>query len=132
MRKMHRRYVVLSLPVLLAAPLVALAHGPEKGPRGGVMADAGDYHLELIVGDGVLSLGVTDGEGKPVDTEGATGSAFVLANKKNTKLELAPGGGNLLRGKGDFKKAKGMKVVVLVTLPGRKPVRARFTPGAAE
>ena len=27
---------------------------------------------------------------------------------------------------------KGMKVVVLVTLPGRKPVRARFTPGAAE
>ena len=43
-------------------------------------------------------------------------------------VALTPVRDNLLAGEGDFTAARGMRVVVVLTVPGQKPAQARFTP----
>jgi hypothetical protein len=119
------RFAVALLLVFFSAH-AALAHGAKTGPHGGPLQDAGNYHLELVVQRGELTLYVMDGDNKPVSTDGATASAIVLANKKTTRVALTPAGGNAMKGKGNLGEADNMKAVVSLTLAGQKPVRARF------
>jgi hypothetical protein len=104
----------------------ALAHSGWIGPNGGQVQEVSEYHLELVAGEGVLTIYVTGGNGSPVASEGATGSALVLANKEKATVTLSPGGGNVITGQGDFALADGMKVVVTVNLAGGEKLRARF------
>ncbi len=113
---------------LLCLSVAARADGPAIGPNGGQVKDAGKYHLELTVKDSALMVYVTGSKHAKVATEGAAGSATVLAGKNTSTVKLDPGGENVLRGSGGFQSASGMKVVVSVTLPGQPPVQARFTP----
>lgn len=114
----------------VAAPGAALAHGPTSGPHGGAMADAGSYHVEFTVEGDDVKLYVSDGDGKPLDVEGAKAEATVLADKKAHKITLSPAGppagDNLLKGRAALGGAGGLKAVVVLTMPGQKPVQARF------
>ncbi|SMH61568.1 hypothetical protein [Azospirillum agricola] len=113
--------------VLFAAPASALAHGPSVGPHGGPVADAGAYHAELIVQGSEVVLYVTDGSDKPVDVTGAKAEATILANKQTQKVVLEPAGDNTLKGKANLTETPdGIKVVTALTMPGQKPVQARF------
>ncbi len=104
----------------------ALAHSGTTGPNGGQVQEVSGYHLELVAGEGELTIYVTGGDGSPVASEGATGSALVLVNKEKAKVTLSPGGDNVIKGQGDFALADGMKVVVTVNLAGGEKLRARF------
>ena len=119
---------VVFAATLLCLSLSARANGPAIGPHGGQVKDAGKYHLELVVKDATLTVYVTGSKDAKVATQGASGSATVLAGKGTSNVKLEPSGENVLAGSGDFQPAPDMKVVVSVTLPGQPPVQARFTP----
>lgn len=99
------------------------ADEPPIGPNGGQIKDAGKYHLELVVKDSALTLFVTGGKNAKVATKGATGTATVLAGKASSSVKLEPCGENALAGSGSFRAAPDMKVVVSLTLSGRRRYR---------
>ena len=127
-----------TLATLLAATLLlpslpAIAHtddvlDAQKAPNGGQMRMAGAYHFELVVKPGQLTVYVTDHGGKKIPTQGASGTATVLAGKGRTSIKLSPAGDNLLKGSGQFSATPDMKVVVSITQPGKTAEQARFTP----
>jgi hypothetical protein len=112
------------LVVLALSPSAAYSHEPAA--HGGLIAEAGTHHLELVVGEGELVVYVTDAENAPVETNGAQGTAVVLSNRQQTSVNLAPGGQNTLRGTGPFERSSGMRIVVTVSLPGTPALQARF------
>lgn len=123
------RTLLFAASLAIAAPM-ALAHeGPHQAQHGGqVVVAGGHHHLELVAKDGEITLYVRDEDHKPDTTKGLAATATVLAAGKQETVKLEPHGGNVLKGKGRFVVAKGMRVVVSLTLPEHKPVTARFTP----
>lgn len=109
-------------------PLAARAHEARRGPNGGQKVDVGTNHAELVAAGNTLRLFLFDGADKPIPAVGATAQAIILAGGRQATIALAPGGGNVLSGTGDFTAARGMRAVVTLTLPGQRPVQARFTP----
>jgi len=123
---------LLLAATLAAIPAAAFADGPKIGPNGGARTDAGPYHAELVLkGDDVV-LYVTDAADKPVDVTGAKAEATILANRQTQKVALAPAGANALKGQANLGGAHdSVKVVTALTMPGQKPVQARFEMGHA-
>jgi hypothetical protein len=123
---------IILAAALFAAPVTAFADGPKIGPNGGARTDAGPYHAELVLKGNDVVLYVTDGSDKPVDVTGAKAEATILANKQTQKVALEPAGANTLRGQANLGESPdGVKVVTALTMPGQKPVQARFEMGHA-
>lgn len=119
--------VILFAAALSAIPAAAFAHGPSTGPHGGPMADVGAYHAELVVQGNDVALYLTDGLDKPVDITGTKAEATILANKQTQKVALEPAGANALKGQAKLSDSHdGVKIVTTLTIPGQKPVQARF------
>ena len=119
------KIVLLSAALLL--PAAVLAHGEKIGPNGGVIEDAGKYHVELVVKADELRAFVTGEGSAKVDTRGAEASATVLAGKEKLTLKLLPAGGNALAGAGKFDTRTGVKVVLSLALPGQPAASGRFS-----
>ena len=115
------------LSAALSLPAAALAHGERTGPNGGVVEDAGKYHVEVVMKADELRAFVTGAGGAKVDTKGAEASATVLLGKEKLTLKLAPSGGNALAAGGKFDTRAGAKVVLSLTLPGQPAVSGRFS-----
>lgn len=123
---------LLLAAALFTAPATAFADGPKIGQNGGQRADAGPYHVEVVLKGNDVVLYVTDGADKPVDVTGAKAEATILANKQTQKVALEPAGGNALKGQANLGGAHdSVKVVTALTMPGQKPVQARFEMGHA-
>ncbi|MFP5512968.1 MAG: hypothetical protein ACLGJC_07795 [Alphaproteobacteria bacterium] len=123
---------LLVAATLFVAPATAFADGAKIGPHGGPRADAGPYHAELVLQGNDVVLYVTDGADKPVDVTGAKAEATILANKQTQKVALEPAGANALKGKANLGESHdSVKVVTALTMPGQKPVQARFEMGHA-
>ena len=123
---------IILAAALFAAPVTAFADGPKIGPNGGARTDAGPYHAELVLKGNDVVLYVTDGSDKPVDVTGAKAEATILANKQTQKVALEPAGANTLRGQANLGESHdSVKVVTALTMPGQKPVQARFEVGHA-
>jgi len=123
---------LLLAAALFAAPAMAFADGPKIGPNGGARADAGPYHVEVVLKGNDVVLYVTDAADKPVDVAGAKAEATILANKQTQKVALEPAGGNTLKGQANLGGAHdSVKVVTALTMPGQKPVQARLDMGHA-
>lgn len=126
--------------LLLFAGSSAFAHSDEyldtqKTPNGGQQRMAGIYHFELVVAkdskearDNPVIVYVTDHANAKIPTVGAGGTATILANKQKASVTLVPDGGNRLKGVGKYASTPDMKVVVSVTVAGKAPEQARFTP----
>ena len=119
--------IVLVLTAALWLPAAALAHGEKIGPNGGVVEDAGKYHVELVLKNDGLRAFVTDAKDVKVDTKGAAATAIVLVGKEKATVKLVPAGGNALAAGGKFDAGAGAKVVVSLTLQGQPAAQARFT-----
>ena len=52
----------------------------------------------------------------------------MLIGGKNYTVALAPAGGNILKGSGQFTAAKGMRVIVKTNKVGGESFQARLTP----
>lgn len=118
----------LLLASLTLAPFAARAHEPRRGPNGGQKVDMGTNHAELLAAGNTLRLFLFDGADQPIPAAGVTAQAVVLAGGRQATVTLAPADDNALAGTGDFLAAPGMRAVVTLTLPGQRPVQARFTP----
>ena len=120
-----RPFALLSLILSLFLAIPALADGPDKGPRGGKLTDAGAYHLELLVQGKQASVYLYGSENKPVKLEGATGSLLILVGGKQETLALTPKE-EALNGMMNLEPGKGLKAVVTINLPGEKPLQVRL------
>ena len=104
-------------------------------PHGGQLRMASIYHFELVVAkdsqqakDNPVVVYVTDHAGAKVSTAGAKGTVTMLAGKSKTTVNLSPDGDNALKGSGNYASTPDLKAVVSVTLAGKNPEQARFTP----
>ena len=43
-----RLKTIVTIAAMLSAPSIVLAHGPKVGANGGVQADAGNFHVEVV------------------------------------------------------------------------------------
>lgn len=118
-----------SIAAALGLPAVAFSqhsHSHAHKPlHGGVVVEASDVDFELVAKADAVTLYVRD-HGKPIDLKGATGKIVLLSGTDKVEAALAPVEGNALQAKGAFKVSPGTKAVSTVTLPGKKPITARF------
>ena len=114
------------LSAVLFLPSAVFAHGGKTGPNGGVVEDAGKYHVELVVKADELRAFVTGAGDAKVDTKGAQATATLLLGKEKLTLKLVPAGGNVLAAGGSFDMRAGAKVVLSLTMPGQPAVSGRF------
>lgn len=115
--------------ILIAALLLvtaAFAHGPNKGPNGGVQVDAGNNHVELVTKDLVVTVYLYDENDKPVDANGAKATGIFVIDGKAQRVELKPEGGNKLSGTSAVTLPDALKGAVQITLPSGKGVQAKF------
>lgn len=132
--------ILFAVLALTGAATTALAHDDAtmntmKSANGGQLRMAGIYHYELVVvmeaNDlkvNPLLVFVTDHAGLKIPTAGAIGTATILVGKQKSTVALKPDGDNRLKSIPQYAATPDMKVVVSITLPGKQPEQARFTP----
>ena len=110
--------------LILALP--ALGHDMAKGPNGGRVAQAGDYHVELVVRSNVIEVFLTDTGDKPVPPAGFKGVAILMVAGKSARIVLEPAGDTRLSGKAANDLPAQPKGVVQITAPNGKTAQAKF------
>ena len=110
--------------LILALP--ALAHELAKGPNGGRVAQAGDYHVELVARSNVIEVFLTDSGDKPVPPVGFKGVAILLIAGKSARIALEPAGDTRLSGRTASDLPAQPKGVVQITAPNGKTAQAKF------
>ena len=79
-------------------------HGDHKhthptAQHGGVLEDVGEYHVELVVKDGTVSLHVRDHDAKDAATDGFKATVLITAGSQRVgPIELKSAGGNKMDG----------------------------------
>ena len=109
--------------VLMASS--ALAHDA-KGRHGGRVADAGNYHVELVANGDAVEVYLTDHDNKPLPPAGYKGVAILSASGKSVRIVLAPADAAKLTGKAETALPAQLKGVVQITPPNGKTVQAKF------
>jgi hypothetical protein len=115
----------LLIGALLIGPGSAWAH-EAKGTHGGRIADAGSYHVEIVVKSDVVDVFVSDAGEKPVATSGFKGTAILVAGGKSQRVVLAPVDGARLSGSATAALPGQPKGVVQLTAPDGKTIQAKF------
>jgi hypothetical protein len=120
------KHILLATVATLWAT-ASLAHGPDKGPNGGVQVDAGSsHHIELVAKDTTLAVYIYDRNDKPIDAHGAKATGIFVIDGKSQRIELKPDGVNRLAGSAPTKLPPSPKGAVQVTLPDGQSLQAKF------
>lgn len=122
---MKLKLIVLS-GVMIASLLPALAHSPKGGSSGAMIADAGDYHVELVPSGTSLMVLLRDHTDKPVAAEGHKGTAIFVVGGKAQRIPLTPAGDNKLAGTSEVAMPARPKGAVQITKPDGNTVQAKF------
>lgn len=109
----------------LAVPALSDAL-PDKGPNGGMLGEAGEHHIELIVSGQALTVHLLDHKNKPVAEAGLTGTAVVTVGGATETVKLTDQGGGKLGGTGKFPATGALQVVVNVNAPNEPTLTVRF------
>ena len=120
--KLKILFAVTALILALPAP----AHEAAKGPNGGRVAQAGDYHVELVARSNVIEVFLTDSGDKPVSPAGFKGVAILVIAGKSARITLEPAGDTRLSGRAASDLPAKPKGVVQITTPNGKTAQARF------
>lgn len=118
---------------LLASLLLALglagasAHEQRIGPRGGMLVDAGSYHIELVTSETMVEIHLSDAQDKPLPAAGFKALAILAVDGKSTRitLEPAPDGAKLV-GKASDALPKRVKGAVQLTAPDGRTSTGRI------
>jgi len=102
----------------------------DEPKHGGVIVEAGAHHLELVVKDKVLTLYVTDMNGKPVDVTGAKAQGTVFSGKDKATIDFSPSPGGIMKGEAGVAIRADAKVVLNFTPAKGKAEQTRFQLGA--
>jgi hypothetical protein len=117
--------MLLAISALIVA-LSASAHDVVKGPHGGRVVEAGDYHVELVAQQSLLEVFLTDVSDQPVTPAGFKGVAILVIGGKSVRVTLEPIDGTRLAGKAAGGLPAEPKGVVQITSPGGKTAQAKF------
>ena len=110
---------------ILASTFAAAAHSP-KGNSGPLVADAGDYHVEVAPSGTSLVVRLTDHADKPVASQGHKGTAIFVIGGKAQRIPLEPAGENKLTGTAAVAVPARPKGAVQITKPDGATVQAKF------
>ena len=108
------------------APMTARAHEPRKGPHGGILVDAGAYHVELAITGMTVDVYISDGADRPVPAAGFRAMAILVIDGKTQRIVLGPADGNRLTGQSSAAASGAPKGAVLLTAPDGKTAQARI------
>ncbi len=103
----------------------ALAHDA-KGKNGGRIADAGSYHVEMVVKSETVEVFISDEGDKPISASGFKGAAILVAAGKSQRVVLAPADGTRLSGSATASLPNQPKGVVQLTGPDGRTSQAKF------
>jgi hypothetical protein len=122
--------LILAAYLVIAWPAIGVAH-QGTGPHGGPVTDAGPYYVELVAKENQLRVFVFDDKtDAPVETREASATATVLAGQEKQTVAMQPGppdaGGNVMVGQLATSADAGLRIVVLIQLPGKPSIVARF------
>lgn len=124
---MKRRLFLAAIAMAPAAPPApAHAHEPRKGPHGGVLVDAGAYHVEIVTKGTTVDVYVSDGADKPLPAAGFRATAILAIGGKPQRIALGPAEGNRLTGQAGLAVSGPPKGAVLLTAPDGKTAQARI------
>jgi hypothetical protein len=104
----------------------AWAQNSWSGPNGGIMVDAGGFHVELLVKNTEYRVNVFDHVDKPILVASATAVATVMVGDDKEKLSLQPVAANTFSGTGTMKRSGAAKVLILLKVPDQATAIARF------
>jgi len=76
------------LGATLLPPQDAQAHAPRKGPHGGELVDAGNYHVEVVGKGTTLEVYVSDTNDKPLKAGDFKAMAIMVIDGKSHRLPL--------------------------------------------
>ncbi len=110
---------------VISSMIPALAHSPKAG-SGAMIADAGNYHVELQPNGSSLTVLLTDQADKPVAADGHKGTAVFVIGGKSQRISLTPAGGNKLTGTAEMAMPARPKGAVQITKPDGNSVQAKF------
>jgi hypothetical protein len=96
-----------------------------KGPNGGRVLDAGEYHVELVAAGTKIDVFITDGADKPIAADGFKGVAILIVGGKSQRIVLEPSAGKLT-GVSASPVTANPKGVVQITPPNGKTAQARY------
>ena len=112
---------------LLLTPAFAIAHGqPPQAVHGGLMQEAHENWVELLVNGTQMKIYILDDREKPVSGSLLSGTASVLIDGNIYKVQLIPGIDNVLEGNLPVSASGASAATVLLMVRGQ-PVSARFT-----
>ena len=97
-----------------------------KSHHGGRLAEAGEYHVEMVAKGDVVEVYLADHNNKPVSAAGHKAVAILVADGKSQRIVLEPAGDTKLSGKASSALPSLAKGVVQITPPKGKTVQARF------
>jgi hypothetical protein len=117
--------ILLAVSTLVVA-LPAYAHDVAKGPHGGRVAEAGDYHVELVAKGSLIEVFLTDAGDKPVAPAGFKGVAILMIGGKSARVALEPTGDTRLSGTAPGDLPTTPKGVVQITSAQAKTAQAKF------
>jgi len=119
---MNSRAIIVVSALVAAVP--AFGHDMPKGPNGGRVVEAGDYHVELVAQNNMVDVFLMDGSDKPMPLDGVKGLAILVIGGKSARVVLEPVAGHLTG------KAAGVpadvKGVVRITGPRGQTAQAKF------
>ena len=119
------KFRILILVAALVAAVPAFAHEVEKGPNGGRVVDAGEYHVELVAKDKAVDVFIKDAKDQPA-AAGFKGVAILLVDGKQQRIPLEANASGRLSGKTSGEKPAELKGVVQLTTPQGGSIHARF------
>jgi hypothetical protein len=115
---------------LVLVPVSGFAHGElPAASHGGLVQEAGEMYLELVVKGTDVTVYVLDQARKPVPGTQAAGTATVLVDGKSHKVELKAAEGNSLHAVLPVE-ATGRIVATVALKVGGRTASARFMPAA--
>ncbi|AYO86681.1 adenylosuccinate synthase [Methylobacterium brachiatum] len=122
-----RRFAVPLLVALALTPGAVSAHGEApRAAHGGLMQEAQELWVELVVKGTDVAVYVVDEARKPVPATQISGTATVLVGGQSYKVELSASGGDGVQGRLPAP-VTGNVVAAVALKVGGKAVSAHFT-----
>lgn len=119
---MPKLTLVLMTAAILSTP--AFAHDA-TGPNGGRVIDAGNYHVELVVGGTDVAIFVSDSNNRPISPVGFKALAILGVGGKTQRIALVPNQ-EKLSGKAAGALPTAIKGVVQLTSPDGKVAQGQL------
>jgi len=117
--------VILALSLFWSAPSLAQHSHSSKGPGGGQMEDVAGVHAELMTAGNAITFNILDEGGKPIATNGFTGSVLVVTGSERETINLSPAG-NAMKGEAKKPVAPNAAITLMLKTAEGKSGQAKF------